>query len=171
MVFPGVILVYEIARRKEKLFSFLKSHWIFFAVSIVLSAVFIFILMKVMIEAGGIKPYRGGSFLSNILVSLYAFLYHIKLLILTINYSAAYTFSVAMPILRAKNILFTLLGLLLFTLALFSLRWTKVIFFSFFFFLVTLLPYLNIIPISTLLADRYVFIASFSYVFLAGITF
>jgi tetratricopeptide (TPR) repeat protein len=171
VVFPGVIIVYEIARRKEKLFRFLKNHWIFFAVSIVLSAVFIFILMKVMVEAGGIKPYRGGSVLSNMLVSLYAFLYHIKLLILTINYSAAYTFSVAMPIFRVKNILFTFLGLLLFTLALFSLRWTKVIFFSFFFFLVTLLPYLNIIPISTLLADRYVFIASFSYAFLAGILF
>ena len=171
VVFPGVIIVYEIARRREKLFSFLKSHWIFLVVSIVLSAVFIFILMKVMIEAGGIKPYRGDSFLSNILVSLYAFIYHLKLLILTINYSAAYSFSVAMPILRMKNILFTLLGLLLFTFTLFSLRWTKVIFFSFFFFLVTLLPYLNIIPISTLLADRYVFIASFSYVFLLGILF
>ena len=35
----------------------------------------------------------------------------------------------------------------------------------------TLLPYLNIIPISTLLADRYVFIASFSYCFLLGIGF
>src|SRR4030042_617823 len=39
------------------------------------------------------------------------------------------------------------------------------------FFFVTLLPYLNIIPISTLLADRYVFIASFSYCFLLGIVF
>jgi len=36
---------------------------------------------------------------------------------------------------------------------------------------VTLLPYLNIIPISTLLADRYVFIASFSFAFLLGILF
>jgi tetratricopeptide (TPR) repeat protein len=36
---------------------------------------------------------------------------------------------------------------------------------------VTLLPYLNLIPISTLLADRYVFIASFSYCFLLGIGF
>ena len=37
--------------------------------------------------------------------------------------------------------------------------------------MITLLPYLNIIPISTLLADRYVFIASFSYCFLLGIGF
>src|SRR4030042_172416 len=41
----------------------------------------------------------------------------------------------------------------------------------FFFFVVTILPYLNIIPISTLLADRYVFIASFSYCFLLGVGF
>ena len=34
-----------------------------------------------------------------------------------------------------------------------------------------MLPFLNIIPISTLLADRYVFIASFSYAFLSGILF
>jgi hypothetical protein len=51
------------------------------------------------------------------------------------------------------------------------LRRTKVFFFSFFFFSVTLCPYLNLIPISTLLADRYVFIASFSYCFLLGIGF
>jgi tetratricopeptide (TPR) repeat protein len=46
-----------------------------------------------------------------------------------------------------------------------------VIFFSVFFFFVTLVPYLNIIPISTLLADRYVFIASFSTCFLLGLGF
>ncbi len=171
VVFPGVIIVYEIARKRERLFSFLKSHWIFLAIFIVLSAVFTFISMKVMIEAGGIKPYRGDSLLSNILVSLYAFLYHIKLLTWTINFSAAYSFSVALPIFCAKNILLTLLCLFLFALGIFSLRWTKVIFFSFFFFLITLLPYLNIIPISTLLADRYAFIASFSYAFLLGILF
>jgi len=61
--------------------------------------------------------------------------------------------------------------LLLAGLAVGSLKKTKVIFFAFFFFLVTLLPYLNIIPISTLLADRYLFIASFSYCFLLGIAF
>jgi tetratricopeptide (TPR) repeat protein len=59
----------------------------------------------------------------------------------------------------------------LFAFGILSLRRTKVIFFSLFFFLITLVPYLNIIPISTLKADRYVFIASFSYVFLLGIAF
>jgi len=46
-----------------------------------------------------------------------------------------------------------------------------VIFFSFFFFVLCLFPYLNLLPISTFLADRYVFVASFSYVFLLGVLF
>jgi tetratricopeptide (TPR) repeat protein len=171
VVFPGVIIVYEIARKRERLFSFLKSHWIFFAVSIVLSAVFILILMKVMFESGGIKYYRGSSVGANFLIVMYVFLHSIKLLIFTINYSAAYSLTIAMPVVSLKNIVLTLITLSLIGVSLYSLRRTKIIFFSFFFFLITLLPYLNIIPISTLKADRYVFIASFAYVFSLGIAF
>jgi len=127
--------------------------------------------MKVMFEAGGIKPYRGGSFFHNFFIPIYAFLYNIILLIFTINYSAAYSLSVTLPVFCFKNIVLLLITLFLFVLSIFSLRWTKVIFFSFFFFLISVLPYLNLIPISTLLADRYVFIASFAYIFLLGIVF
>jgi len=76
-----------------------------------------------------------------------------------------------MPVVSLKNIVLTLITLSLIGVSLYSLRRIKIIFFSFFFFLITLLPYLNIIPISTLKADRYVFIASFAYVFLLGIAF
>jgi tetratricopeptide (TPR) repeat protein len=171
VVFPAIVLLYEIARRRESLISFLKSHWLFFGLSLVLSALFTIILMKVMFEAGGIKQYRGAGTASNVLVCLYVFLQSIKLLIFTINYSAAYSFLVSMPVFCLKNIILILVTLFLFAFGVLSLRWTKTIFFSLFFFLITLLPYLNIIPISTLLADRYVFIASFSYVFLLGIVF
>jgi protein O-mannosyl-transferase len=171
VVFPGIILIYEITKRKEGLVSFFKSHWLFLGLSLSVSIIFTFILMKVMLEAGGIKAYRGDSFLSNFLVSLYVFLQNIKLLASTINYSAAYSFLVSMPVFCLKNIILILVTLSLFAFGVLSLRWTKTIFFSLFFFLITLLPYLNIIPISTLKADRYVFIASFSYVFLLGIVF
>ena len=171
VIFPGVIIIYEIARKKEGLISFFKKHWVFWCLSLAVSAIFTFILMKVMVEAGGIKSYRGDSLLSNFIVSLYIFLLNIKLLISTINYSAAYSISISLPIFCLKNIVFMLVSLFLFVISLLSLRWTKVIFFSFFFFIISILPYLNIIPISTLLADRYVFIASFSYCFLLGIGF
>lgn len=171
VVFPLVILVYEIARERERMFYFVKSHWAFLLLSFVVSIVFTLILMKVMFEAGGIKAYRGDTFLSNFLVSLYAFVRNISLLTSTVNYSAAYSFSVAMPPWAIKNILLVAVTVLLVFFSLYSLRWTQVIFFAFFFFVVALLPYLNIIPISTLLADRYVFIASFSFALLLGILF
>jgi len=171
VVFPGVIIVYEMAKRKEGLINLLKRHWVFLLVSLVLSAIFTFILMKVMLEAGGIKPYRGATTASNVLVCLSVFLQNIKLLASTVNYSAAYSFLVSMPVFCLKNVILILITFSLFAIGVLSLRWTKIIFFSIFFFLVTLLPYLNIISISTLKADRYVFIASFSYVFLLGIVF
>jgi len=171
VVFPAIVLLYEITRRRESLISFLKSHWLFFGLSLVLSVLFTIILMKVMFEAGGIKQYRGATTASNVLVCLYVFLQNIKLLASTINYSAAYSFLVSMPVFCLKNVILILITFSLFAIGVLSLRWTKIIFFSFFFFLVTLLPYLNIISISTLKADRYVFIASFSYVFLLGIVF
>ncbi len=171
IVFPAVILLYEIAQRKNKWIEFIKSRWLFFALSILISIIFASILIKVMLDAGGVKPYWGGSFLNNLLVSFYAFTYNIKLLLFTINYSAAYTISVSNPILSLQTFTFIGITLLLIGLSVWSLRYTKTIFFSFFFFIVTLLPYLNIIPISTILADRYVFIASFSYCFLLGVVF
>jgi len=171
IVFPAVIVIYEIAQRRNGWTSFLKSHWLFLVLSILISFIFISVLVKVMVEAGGIKPYRGGSFLNNFLISFYAFLYNIKLLVVPVNYSAAYTLPISNPALSEKTFAFVGITLFLFALSFWSLKYTKVLFFSFLFFFVTLLPYLNIIPISTLLADRYVFIASFSYCFLLGVGF
>jgi tetratricopeptide (TPR) repeat protein len=178
IVFPAVLFIYEISLNKSKSIrpdhgwmDFVKRHWLIIIFSVVISILFTYILMKVMWDAGGIKPYRGGTFFNNLLISFYAFLYNIKLLIFTINYSAAYTIPASNPILSIRTLGFIGITFLLFGLSLWSLKKTKIFFFSFFFFFITLLPYLNIIPISTILADRYVFIASFSFCFLLGIGF
>jgi tetratricopeptide (TPR) repeat protein len=171
IVFPAIFLIYEISIRKNKWVDFVKKHWIFIAFSIFISVIFTFVLMKVMWDAGGIKPFRGGTFFNNFITSFYVFLYNIKLLLFTINYSASYTISVSNPILSLRTFSFIGITFLLFAFSLWSLKRTRVIFFSFFFFFITLLPYLNIVPISTILADRYVFIASFSFCFLLGIVF
>jgi tetratricopeptide (TPR) repeat protein len=171
VVFPGVIILYEIAIGRQKVIDYFRRHWIFVIILVLVSGVFIFILMKVMIEAGGIRPFRGNSFMTNALIPLYAFFHNIILLVGTVNYSAAYSFEISLPVFCLKNIVLIFITGFMFSMSLISLRWTKVIFFPFFFFFIALLPYLNIIPISTLLADRYVFIASFAYAFLLGILF
>ncbi len=171
IVFPAVILIYEITMSGKRWLAIIKKHWIFLILSISLSVIFSFLLMKVMFDAGGIKPYRGGTLFSNILISFYTFFYNIKLLLFTINYSAAYTIPISNPILSFQTLSFIGVTFFLFGLTLWSMKKTKVFFFSFLFFFITLLPYLNIIPISTILADRYVFIASFSYCFFLGVVF
>jgi tetratricopeptide (TPR) repeat protein len=171
VIFPGVIAVYEISKREKGVVTFFKRHWVFLILLLTLSAIFTFILLKVMLEAGGIKHYKGGDFASNVLVCVYVFLQDIKLLLFTANYSAAYSFLVNMPVFCVTNVILFLVVFSLFAVSIVSLRWTKMIFFSFFFLFITLLPYLNIIPISTLKADRYVFIASFSYIFMLAVAF
>jgi tetratricopeptide (TPR) repeat protein len=171
VVFPAVLLIYEIALIKDRWFDFVKRNWFFLLLSIFISLIFVIILIEVMLEAGGIKPYRGGSFFNNLLASFYIFLNNIKLLTTTLNYSAAYTIRIFYSVLSLQTLLVVGVISLLFGLSVWSLKKTKIFFFSFFFLFVTLLPYLNIVPISTLLADRYLFIPSFSFCFLLGIGF
>jgi tetratricopeptide (TPR) repeat protein len=171
IVFPAIILVYEIALRQDRWIDFVKGHWLFFVLSIIVSLIFAFILIRVMLDAGGVKPYRGGNFFNNFLISFYVFLYNIKLLAFAFNYSAAYTITLPVELLNLRTLIAVVSVCSLLGLSIWSLKRTKVIFFSVWFFFVTLLPYLNIIPISTLLADRYVFIPSLSTCFLLGIGF
>jgi len=171
IVFPAIILIYEIAHQQDRWMGFVKGHWLFFVISVMVSLIFAFILIRVMLDAGGVKPYRGGNFFNNFLISFYVFLYNIKLLAFTINYSAAYTITLPIELLKLRTLIAVVSVCSLFGLSLWSLKKTKVIFFSAGFYFVTLLPYLNIIPISTILADRYVFIPSLSSCFLLGIGF
>ena len=171
IVFPAVLLVYEIALRGNRWVDFVKRRWVFFSFSVALSFIFAFILIRVMLQAGGIKAYHGGTFFNNLIVSFFLFIHNISLTLFTLNYSAAYTIDVPSSLLDLQVFFVVVSVFLLFGLSVWSLKKTKVIFFSVFFFFVTLLPYLNIIPISTLLADRYVFIASFSSCFLLGLGF
>lgn len=171
IVFPGVLLVYEVTRNRGTWMEFVKKHWVFFLGSACISVIFVSILIQVMIDAGGVKPYRGGSLFNNFLVSYYAFLYNIKLLMFTVNYAASYTIDLPQPFLGPRTLGVVFVTLLLFAWSLWSLKRSKIFFFAFFFFVVTILPFLNLVPSSTILADRYVFLASFSYCFLLGVGF
>jgi Flp pilus assembly protein TadD len=171
VVFPGVILVYELARSQGRWVDFVKRYWVFLGISVCISLLFTFIIIQVVWDAGGVKPYRGGSFWTNLLVSFFAFVHNIKLLVGTINYSASYAIDVPNPLFGLGTLCILGMTFLFFAVSFWSLRRRRVVFFSFLFFFVTLLPYLNIVPTSTILADRYLFIASFSYCFLLGVGF
>ena len=168
MVLPAIFLLYEITRHEGATRSFIRRHWTFLAVSIGLSLVFIVILLKVMSESEQVKALYGGTVGSNFIVACYLLLYNIKLLAFTTAYSAAYTITASFSLIHPRTLLVLGATAFLFLISLWARKRWNIFFFSFFWFVITVLPYLNLIPISTLLADRYVFLPSFSYCLLAG---
>jgi tetratricopeptide (TPR) repeat protein len=165
---PGLFLLYEASRKGEGMRRFFQRHWLFILSSAGISLLFFLILLKVMSEAEGIKSFYGASMASNLVISVYLVLYNIKLLAFTTAYAAAYTITASFSILSKYTLLAFAATLLLFGVVLWSRKKTSLYFFCFFWFLITLLPFLNIVPISILLADRYVFLASFGYCLVAG---
>ena len=89
----------------------------------------------------------------------------------TVNYSAAYTIPFPNPILEPSDSSFHRDHVVPFGIEPLVFKKDEDLFLLLFLLSDHLFPFLNIIPISTLLADRYVFIASFSYAFLMGIAF
>ena len=166
VVLPVIMLVFELCREKANLTRVVKKA-VWFAPAAVVSFILALVLMKVMVEAEGIYPYWGGSLLSNFLVASYLFLLNIKLVAWTINYSNIYILMIPFSILG----LFLLLNVALIGLAVWMRKRWPLIAFAIFWFYVTLLPFSNLIPISTLLADRYVFIPSFAYCLVLALCF
>jgi tetratricopeptide (TPR) repeat protein len=171
VVLPGLLILYEVARQGSTVRSLVKERWLFFSISGAFSLLFSLILFKAMGWAGSFLPFYGGSLSTNLIVSVYLILYNIKLLAFTTGYSAAYTITASFKFFSKWTLAAFGLTFLLFVIALWSRKKTSVFFFTFFWFFIAVLPFLNIIPITVLLADRYVFIASFGYCLLLGFFF
>ena len=168
VVLPAIFLLYEMTRRESAGASFLKRRRLFLAASVCISLVFISILLKVMAESEQIKAFYGGTLERNLILPFYLILYNIKLLAFTTAYSPAYPITASFSLASPWTLTAIGLTLLLFFVSIRERKRQRVLFFTFFWLVMTLLPFLNLIPISTLLADRYVFIASFGYCLLVG---
>ncbi len=167
VVMPAIILLFEVCYNPREV----KKLLVFIIPSVVIAGIAVFILMTVMKQAGGIKPYRGGTFWTNFLVSFYIFLNYIKLCVATINFSAAYTIWLPPHPLSVWTFIVIALNALILWIGIWCYKRFTVLTFLVFWFYIQLLPYANIIPISTILADRYDLLASFSYTLLVGIFF
>ena len=171
VVLPAVFLLYDTAKRGGAKPSLLKGRWPFLIGALGLSLFFIAILLKVMVESEQIKPFYGGTLGSNLLAVLYLIPYNIKLLAFTRDYSAAYTVTASFSLSSPWTLAAIGTDVLLLALWIRSKKRANLLWFCIGFFLITLLPYLNLIPISTPLADRYVFLPSFGYCLLVGFVF
>ena len=167
VVLPAILLLFELCYRPKEV----KKLLAFIIPSAIVAAIAVVVLMTVMRQAGGIKLYKWGSFWSNFLVSFFIFIHYMKLCVATINYSAAYTIWLPSHPLSIWTFLAIAFNLFILWIGVKKYKKSPIITFVIFWFYLQLLPYANIIPISTILADRYALLASFSYTLLVGIGF
>ena len=129
----------------------------FFVIAVISTA----ITLSVASEKEVVKTYWGDSPFLTLLAMLGVFFDYIKLLIFPINLNVRY--EVVFPPLPYKYISGAVtLAVLLFTIFKFRKR-NRLAVFCILWFLITLIPVSNIIPIAILKADRYLYLPSFAF--------
>ena len=169
VVLPVLLILFELSAGRLERFSFKKVMLCapFVTASIWLS----YVLVRAMRGMGGIKDYTEGSFLSNLLIVPHIYVNYLKLLTVKVNYSHVYNLSLPNPLWSLSTVLYILVNAGMLACAILAWKRARIISFAILWFYVTILPVSNIIPISTLLADRYAFLASFGLCLILGLAF
>ncbi|MDY6861355.1 MAG: tetratricopeptide repeat protein [Thermodesulfobacteriota bacterium] len=161
VVFPFLLFLYEVCNRRsfnltESLRIFL-LHLPFWLPTFLIAFYFAFFCNVVYSE----HPY--GGFYSTFLNIFKIIFLYFKLFIAPLGLSARYILQNPASVFEV-SILFSLLFTLgIITFAVGLRKKHSIITFSVLWILISLVPTLNIIPISTLMADRYAFLASFGF--------
>jgi len=133
----------------------------------ILSFIFGIIAILGQVSSGAVRGEGIVSFLNKIAIAGYGIVFYINKLLLPVKLSCAY------PYFEIKNIFLFLYPLIIFIIFLvaviLSTRYTKKFIFGGALFLITIMPVLQFIPIGeTVVADRYIYIASIGIFYIVG---
>lgn len=162
---PVILLLYDFTFNKMKIKSKIKYYIPF----ILIGVVFFIIRFDVLGRFGRPTDYYTGSLYTNIITTLPIILKYFRLLVLPTNLSLIYEPPFYESI--SEPIVFIPLFAIFFILYLSIKSKSKIVFFSVFFFFITLLPFLNLVPLFTLMAERYLYVPSVSFCILAALLF
>lgn len=173
LVIPAVMIVLDFAiQSKQKSPSFWKTR-IFLYLPMLIFVIFMGLRLVMMMQAaGGVKPYHGGSFWTNLLAVSQILMEYFSLVGFTINYAADYPIRLFADPRAWQAWVFVGLNALFVMSALIAYR-KKHFLYAFFvaWFYVFLLPVSHIFPISQNLADRYALLSSLTWCILLGYLF
>jgi len=170
VMIPGVMIILDFAlqaRRPRPLFW--KKRLAVYIPIVVLAVPMVIRLLSVMYSVGGVKPYHGGSFFTNLFAVSQILMSYGDLVGFTINYSADYPIELYADVRTWQAWVFVGLNIALVASAVFAYvkkRYIYAIFVAWFYLF--LLPVSHIFPISQILADRYAFLSSLSWCVLLG---
>lgn len=170
LVIPAMMVVLDFAlQAHHKDPGFWKKRLILYIPLFILVIPMIIRLVSMMSEVGGIKPYHGGSFWTNLLAVSQIFIEYIKLIGFTINYAADYPIKLYTDPHQWQAWTFLGINVLIagsVLLAFIKKRFLFTVFVIWFY--IFLLPVSHILPISQVMADRYALISSLSWCVLLG---
>jgi tetratricopeptide (TPR) repeat protein len=163
--FPFLILLYEFVFSEKGLKKYFKS--VSYFVFLVLFVLFRFFIVKVVSR---VSEYPGGSFLVTMLTMPKVILNYILLIIAPFGLTP---FRRVDFVYNVFSIWFIVPFLVLVGLVclVYKYRKNKMLLFFSGFFVVTMLPFLNIMPLQKIMAERYFYLASFAVLVLIGYLF
>jgi len=136
--------------------------------------VLFYIIVRIVVVGfkGRVEEYLAGNFFLTMLTMLKAYVYYIYLLIVPVNLTLFHDVAPAVSLLDFKVLTSALIlaAILFFTI---KFNKNKIIFFSVFWFFITLIPFSNILPLQVFMAERYLYVPSmgfsllFSYIFIS----
>lgn len=169
-VIPAVMFVLDIAiqmRLKEP--GFWKRRLVVYLVMLAVVVPMSYRLVSMMLDIGGVKPYHGGSFWTNLLAVSQIFIGYIKLIGFTVNYSADYPIVLYTDYRSWQPWVYVALNAVLIVSAVAAFaRGRHVYGFFVAWFYLFLLPVSHIFPIAQIMADRYALLPSLSWCVLLG---
>lgn len=140
----------------------IKYFWVYIA-----SLLFYLVVrFSVLQQIGRAEVYFLGNLQTRILSTLVIFLRYIYILILPLNLTVDYYIKTYNSFLSLSIILTIIIYLLILFIWIKSYRNNKIVFFSIGWFFIALLPFSNIFPVHTFMADRYLYASSFGFVLL-----
>ncbi len=169
--FPAILFLYDLCfvtgGKLRPALARLRWHAPYWVVAVAVTAV------TIMVSAQGavLKGFHGGSLGSNLSTVAVAFPKSIALLILPVNLSPRYVSHESVLLLQPEGLI-SLFSLIMLALVMLDLwRRSSLLFFSLAWLVVALMPMSNLVPTSTLIADRYLYIPSFGFCLLAAVAF
>jgi len=170
LIVPGVMFVLDIAlQARLKELSFWKRRLTLYIPILIVVVPMIVRLVTMMQDTGGIKPYHGGRFATNLLAVSQILISYIGLIGFTVNYSADYPIHLFSNPHTLQPWVFLGLNILIIISAFVALirKWYLYCFFVAWYYIL-LLPVSHIFPISQIMTDRYALLPSLSWCMLLG---
>ena len=166
VVLPLLLILYDFCFHRKGKWEMVRDKIPFFTLSLFFSVITIWVYHT----GSYLPPFHGGSPYTNTLATINVFVEYIIYLIVPVYLDNYYRTRIPLTIFEPQVLLSLGAIFLLVLLAWRSFRKDRIFLFWFGWFLISLLPVLNIVPIAILRADRYMYLSAIGFFYLISLS-